>query len=158
MTAMKPKKTNNYRVSIQLASRAKKIPSQNYLRRWARATLATQSKFAEVTIRIVDNKESAKLNQTYRHKSGPTNVLSFPFQPPAGIATPLLGDLVICAPVVAKEALAQNKILSAHWAHMIIHGILHLFGYDHLKKTDAAIMEKIEIKILARLGYPNPYE
>lgn len=158
MTAMKPKKVNNYHIVLQIATRAKKIPSRYYLQRWACAALASQRKTAELTIRIVDSKESAKLNQTYRHKPGATNVLSFPFESPPGIALPLLGDLVICAPVVAAEAIAQNKPLLAHWAHMVVHGVLHLLGYDHVKKIDAEKMEKLEIKILAQLGYPNPYE
>lgn len=155
---MKPAKTNNYRIVVQQASRYKKIPSRYYLQRWVNAALTKQRKTAELTIRIVDKPESAKLNQTYRHKDGPTNVLSFPFEAPADLALPpLLGDLVICAPLVAAEAAAQNKTLLAHWAHLVIHGVLHLLGYDHLKKSEAAIMETLEIKILKQLGFPNPY-
>ena len=113
---------------------------------------------AELSIRIVDEAESADLNHTYRHKSGPTNVLSFPCEVPDGVPLDLLGDLVICAPVVAREAQAQGKASEAHWAHMVIHGVLHLRGYDHIDTAEAERMEALEIDILSRLGYPNPYE
>jgi probable rRNA maturation factor len=115
----------------------------------------------EVTIRIVDAAEGAELNRRFRDRDGPTNVLSFPFSPPPGLpdgAAGLLGDLVICAPVVVAEAADQHKGLDAHWAHMVVHGLLHLLGYDHLLPADAVTMEALEIAILADLGFSSPYE
>ena len=110
-------------------------------------------KNAEITIRIVDNDESINLNNIYRKKKYPTNVLSFLVDDEVH----LIGDIVLCAPVIEKEALQQSKKLEAHYAHLIIHGALHLYGYDHENKKDADIMEAKEIKILTKLGYKNPY-
>ena len=110
-------------------------------------------KNAEITIRIVDNNESINLNNIYRKKKYPTNVLSFLVDDEVH----LIGDIVLCAPVIEKEALEQSKKLEAHYAHLIIHGALHLYGYDHENKKDADIMEAKEIKILTKLGYKNPY-
>lgn len=157
MIAMKLIDRNNYRISLQQAIKIPKAPSRYYFQRWIATALEGRRKKAEVAIRIVGEKESAALNYKYRHKKGSTNILSFPFEPPANIQLPLLGDLIICAPVVSKEARQQNKSLSAHWAHMVIHGTLHLLGYDHIKKYDALVMEQIEIELLNKLGYPNPY-
>lgn len=112
----------------------------------------------EVLIRIVDADEGAALNERYRGKRGPTNVLSFPFAVPSGIPNRLLGDLVICAPVVEREACEQGKSAEAHWAHMVVHGMLHLQGYDHVEEREAEIMEAREVEILSRLGVENPYE
>ncbi len=153
------KTINNYRLALQLMTKNSNVPSRYYFQRWIN-TVLTQQKIApaEITIRIVANKESAYLNETYRHKAGPTNVLSFPFEAPPGIPSALLGDLVICAPVVTKEAQEQHKLLLAHWAHMVVHGVLHLLGYDHIKNADAEKMEKLEIKLLEKLGFANPYE
>lgn len=135
------------------------IPSKTQLQKWVDAVLQQQQKTGEITIRIVDVDESAYLNQTYRHKTGPTNVLSFPFQSMVNLPNlPLLGDLVLCAPLVAQEAKAQAKTEIAHWAHLIVHGTLHLLGYDHINDKDAMIMENLEIKILTQLGFENPYE
>jgi probable rRNA maturation factor len=106
---------------------------------------------------VVDEAESATLNAQYRGKQGPTNVLSFGFDSPPGVDVPLLGDLVICAPVVVREALEQGKPGQAHWAHMTIHGVLHLLGYDHQTPEQAQIMEALEIAALADLGYADPY-
>jgi probable rRNA maturation factor len=116
----------------------------------------------ELTIRIVEEQESASLNKQYRKKNGPTNVLSFPFVmenplPPELSELNYVGDLVICAAVISREAKEQNKDLQAHWAHIVIHGCLHLLGYDHVKKEDALVMENIEIQLLQQLNYPNPY-
>lgn len=111
----------------------------------------------EVSIKIVDIDESQALNRDYRGKDKPTNVLSFPAEFPEGIDAPLLGDLAICAPVVIQEALEQNKEINAHWAHMTMHGVLHLMGYDHIEEDAANIMETLEITLLRSLSYPNPY-
>ncbi len=157
MIAMKPTDKSNHRISLQQILKHSKAPSRYYFQRWVSAAVTGRRKNSEVAIRIVDEKESAALNYRYRHKKGPTNILSFPFEPPADIQLPLLGDLIICAPIVIKEARQQKKSLQAHWAHMVIHGTLHLLGYDHIKKRDAVIMEKIEIELLEKLGYPNPY-
>lgn len=112
---------------------------------------------SEVTIRIVDEAESQQLNHTYRGKDKPTNVLSFPFEAPAGIELPLLGDLIICRQVVEREAQEQEKPLLAHWAHMVVHGSLHLLGYDHIEDAEAEEMESIETEIMLALGYDDPY-
>lgn len=146
------------RVSIQNAAQAAAgIPSPALLRRWAKLAAGTRRRDAELTIRIVNSEEIQFLNQQYRHKNKSTNVLSFPFEAPPGIKLPLLGDVIICASVVAEEADTQHKPLHAHFAHMVIHGVLHLLGYDHMTDSEAALMEALEIKLLADLGYPNPY-
>lgn len=142
-------------VDIDNASTAANLPQESHFHTWAEA--ATERDNAEVAIRIVDEDESAELNQTYRYKAGPTNVLSFPFEVPDGVPNDLLGDLVICAPVVVREAAEQGKPLAAHWAHMVVHGVLHLQGYDHIDDAEAEVMEAKEIAILAALGFPNPY-
>ena len=114
---------------------------------------------AELSIRLVDQAEGAILNGRFRGRRGPTNVLSFPFEPLPGLEDcDLIGDLVICAPVVAREAAEQGKSLQAHWAHMLVHGVLHLLGYDHLDAAHAAQMEGLETRIIRRLGFPAPYE
>jgi len=109
-------------------------------------------------VRLVDAPEMASLNKTYRGKDGPTNVLSFPADLPPDLDLPLLGDIVICAPVVAAEAREQHKSPDAHWAHMAVHGTLHLLGYDHLDENEAITMEALESAILADLHYPCPYQ
>ncbi|SDW41435.1 rRNA maturation RNase YbeY [Marinobacter mobilis] len=144
-------------VDIQRAYEASGVPDDQSLTAWANAAWQ-QEHDSEVTIRIVDCDESASLNDQYRGKSGPTNVLSFPFEAPAGITVPLAGDLVIAADVVVREAQEQNKSLESHWAHMVIHGLLHLQGYDHINDEDAEVMENLEIQLLTQLGYANPYE
>jgi probable rRNA maturation factor len=144
-------------VDIQLATDGSDTPEDNSFEAWARASwLGDQD--SEVTIRIVDTQESADLNAQYRNKSGPTNVLSFPFEAPAGITVPLAGDLIICAPVVEREAREQRKTATEHWAHMVVHGMLHLQGYDHIEDDEAEAMEDLEIRLLAQLGFGNPYE
>ena len=143
-------------VDLDLAM-TENVPAEALFQRWAEAA-ADQDPRTELSIRIVDEAESAELNQTYRHKIGPTNVLSFPCEVPAGVPNDLLGDLVICAPVVEREAREQGKPAEAHWAHMVVHGVLHLRGYDHLQDDEAEKMESMEIEILSGLGYPNPYE
>lgn len=146
------------KITLQNPAHYKNIPSRYYFQRWVNLALDGRKNGIEITIRIVNVKESAQLNQDYRGKIGPTNILSFPFELPDGIVSPLLGDLIICAPIVAKEAKLQNKLELAHWAHLVIHGILHLLGYDHIKNKDAIIMESIEIELLNQLGFDNPYE
>ncbi len=146
-------------VDIQCAS-AEPVPDEDDLRGWIAAALASQQARGdtEISVRLVDSAEMATLNQTYRGKDGPTNVLSFPADLPPELDLPLLGDIVICAPVVAAEALAQHKSLDAHWAHMAVHGTLHLLGYDHLEENEAITMEALESAILADLHYPCPYQ
>lgn len=148
---------NELTVDLQRVVEDAGIPEDTALELWAqKAWLGNHP--SEVTIRIVNHDESAELNGQYRGKDRPTNVLSFPFEAPAGITVPLAGDLVICAPVVEKEAKDQHKALEAHWAHMVVHGMLHLQGYDHIEDHDAEVMEALEIRLLEQLGYGNPYE
>lgn len=135
-----------------------KLPSETQIQTWLDKILPQFVDQAELTIRIVDEEESQTLNATYRQKNKPTNVLSFPFEAPIEMETPLLGDLVICAPIVEQEALEQNKTLDAHFVHLLLHGCLHLLGYDHIEEAEAIEMESLEIAILAELGFNNPYE
>jgi len=133
-------------------------PSDEKIQNWVETILvAEQKKDAELTVRIVDENESAALNKEYRNKTGSTNVLSFPFECPSEIELNLLGDLVICAPVVEREAKQQGKPSQAHWAHMLVHGILHLLGYDHVDEQDAEKMESHEVEIMTLLGFLDPY-
>ncbi|HEY0921165.1 rRNA maturation RNase YbeY [Rheinheimera pacifica] len=144
-------------LDLQLASTADNLPTEEQVQQWLDAAILPFQAEAEVTVRIVDDAESQQLNFDYRSKDKPTNVLSFPFQCPPGIELPLLGDLVICAPVVAAEAAEQHKSLQAHWAHMVVHGCLHLLGFDHINDDDAEQMEAEEVTILQQLGITNPY-
>nr|WP_321529407.1 rRNA maturation RNase YbeY [Sedimenticola selenatireducens] len=125
---------------------------------WAEAALNGRLDQAELVVRIVDREESRQLNREYRGKDKPTNVLSFPFEAPAVVESDLLGDLVICAPVVTEEALAQDKLPQAHWAHLLVHGVLHLLGFDHINEQEAEVMEGLEVEILESLGFPDPYQ
>ena len=145
-------------VDIQCAS-TEPVPDDDDIRKWISATVASQrgSGDREVSVRLVDIAEMTTLNQTYRGKPGPTNVLSFPSDLPEELDLPLLGDIVICAPVVITEAAQQGKNLSAHWAHMAIHGTLHLLGYDHDGDAEAIVMETLESAILKSLDYPCPF-
>lgn len=124
---------------------------------WLDGTILGFQQEAEVTVRIVDEAESNELNLTYRGKDKPTNVLSFPFEAPPGLELPLLGDLVICRQVVEHEAAEQGKPLMAHWAHMVVHGSLHLLGYDHIEDDEAEEMEALERDIMQELGFADPY-
>jgi probable rRNA maturation factor len=145
-------------VAVQNATAEVGVPSAARLKRWALVALGAKAR-GELTLRVVDDDESAALNSRYRGKSGPTNVLSFRAESPAGRSAELLpiGDVVICAGVVAREAREQGKPLTAHWAHMVVHGTLHLQGYDHDTERDAAAMEARERVLLADLGFPDPY-
>jgi len=147
----------NY-LDIQIATEFSEIPSEQQFQRWMDTVLTEPSQNSEIVIRLVDKAESAELNQQYRHKSGPTNILSFPFEAPEVIESDLLGDLVICAPLIAEEAQQQHKKPEHHWAHITIHGILHLLGYDHIEEVDAEEMEALEIRFLNMLKIANPYQ
>jgi probable rRNA maturation factor len=132
-------------------------PDDDVIRRWVNSALAQHPEPVELVIRLVDEVESQHLNQTYRGKERPTNILSFPFEAPPEVPMILLGDLVICVPLVAREAQEQGKALHAHWAHMVIHGLLHLLGYDHQTDDEARLMESRERELLQRLHFPDPY-
>jgi probable rRNA maturation factor len=146
-------------VDIQSAS-SEPVPTEEDIRNWIAAALEGRSakEQVEVSVRLVDIDEMAQLNENFRGKKGATNVLSFPAELPAGLSLPLLGDLVICAPVVRSEAEQQGKSPSAHWAHMTVHGTLHLLGYDHIDEEEASVMEALETTILAKLNFSCPYE
>lgn len=136
------------------------LPSDTQLELWVTTALtAGNCSYAEpeLTIRIVDLEESQSLNFEYRDKDKPTNVLSFPFEVPEHVPLQLVGDLVICAPIVQQEAEQQDKPIDMHWAHMVVHGCLHLLGFDHIKDDEAELMENLERQIMAHLGYPDPY-
>jgi probable rRNA maturation factor len=144
-------------IDVQYAISAEGLPGGREIREWAMVALQGGQEQAELVVRIVDEAEMTALNHIYRGKDGATNVLSFPYEPMPGVATGLLGDVVICVPVVAEEAVAQGKSLDAHWAHMVIHGVLHLRGYDHGNEADAREMEALETEKLAGLGFLDPY-
>jgi probable rRNA maturation factor len=133
------------------------VPGAASFAKWASAALAGERGKAELSIRVVDDEEGRALNRAYRGKDYPTNVLSFPADIPEYVELPLLGDIVMCAPVVAAEAVEQGKNLQAHWAHLTVHGLLHLLGYDHLEDSEAQIMETREKVILSSLGFADPY-
>jgi probable rRNA maturation factor len=153
----------NLCVDIQVASDGDDSPDPDSIKRWLHAVFDRElpaddkGPAAEVSVRLVDREESQALNKHYRGKDAPTNVLSFPSQLPAGLPFRHLGDIVACAPVIRDEAQTQGKTLSAHWAHMMVHGALHLLGYDHQEDVEAETMEALETDILARLGIANPY-
>jgi probable rRNA maturation factor len=144
-------------VEVQVVFSSPGQPDKAQIQQWVDAALQNYDKDTEIVVRIVDVHESAQLNKQYRHKPGPTNILSFPVEVPEGIELNLLGDLVVCAPVVEREAIEQQKLLTHHWAHIIIHGVLHLLGYDHIEDDEAEIMENKEINILQTLNITNPY-
>ena len=134
-----------------------KVPEEDDIRRWIAATITTRREEAEVSVKLVNEADMRELNRRYRHKNSSTNVLSFPVALPTGVAHPLLGDIVICPAVVEREADEQGKSSRQHWAHMLVHGSLHLLGYDHAGDSDAAIMESLETNILRSLGFPCPW-
>jgi probable rRNA maturation factor len=133
------------------------VPEEKDFQRWVDAALAEISEDCELSVRLVEIEEGAELNSNYRGKTGPTNVLSFPFEAPITMEPRLLGDLVICRTVVESEAQQQNKVVNDHWAHMVVHGCLHLLGYDHIKTDEAEQMEALEKTILQSLNIDNPY-
>ena len=148
---------HNIDIQNTLEPEPENLPATEKLEDWANQALSNVKNVSDMTIRIVDENEIQSLNHTYRHKNSTTNVLSFPAEIPEEVELPLLGDIIICASVVEKEAKKQKKSLESHWAHMIIHGTLHLLGYDHLNDTEANEMETKEIEILSHFGYSNPY-
>lgn len=145
-------------IDVQVATADENVPSEDTFRRWVDAALPPDLKHCELTIRVVGFEESRALNAQYRQKDKPTNVLSFPADIPVELEVPYLGDLVVCAPVVEQEAREQNKDLNAHWAHMIVHGTLHLLGFDHIEDAEADAMEALETQILTGLDFAPPYE
>lgn len=153
-----PRRATGHIVDIQIATADDNIPSEAQFRDWASAALANQTQVTELTIRLVGLEESQKLNHQFRNKNRPTNVLSFPAPETDLLDIPFLGDLAICVPVVEQEAVEQNKLLDAHWAHMVIHGVLHLQGHDHETPQEAEQMEALEVKLLTDMGFKNPYE
>ena len=145
-------------VDLQIATEnIEGLPTEEQIVQWATAAVQPEGVEVEMTVRIVDESESHDLNLTYRGKDRPTNVLSFPFECPDEVELPLLGDLVICRQVVEREAAEQEKPLMAHWAHMVVHGCLHLLGYDHIEDDEAEEMESLETQIMQGLGFDDPY-
>ena len=159
-TVRKPKRAAApLRLDVQCEVETASLPDARLLKRWARAALGAAARRPTIIgLRIVGRRESATLNRRYRHQVGATNVLSFPPGPvQAPLSARFLGDIVICAPVVKAEAASQGKAERAHWAHMLVHGILHLRGYDHVTPPQATLMEALETRVLRGLGFPNPY-
>ena len=145
-------------VDLQIATEnLEGLPTEDQIVQWATAAVQPEGDEVEMTVRIVDEAESHELNLTYRGKDRPTNVLSFPFECPDEVELPLLGDLVICRQVVERETVEQEKPLMAHWAHMVVHGSLHLLGYDHIEDDEAEEMESLETQIMQGLGFDDPY-
>ena len=134
------------------------VPDLAEFTQWAQAALTEVEQDCELSIRLVETDVSQQLNHTYRGKDKPTNVLSFPFEAPVEIEPILLGDLVICSAIVKREAIEQNKQEQHHWAHMVIHGCLHLLGYDHIDDDEAEEMEALETKLLDSFNISDPYQ
>lgn len=149
----------NYLIDLQIACDDQLPIADTVIETWATLPLESEMEKAELTIRLVSVEEMTALNSTYRHQNKVTNVLAFPAAIPPGVELdyPLLGDVVICPAVLFTESVEQEKTLDFHWAHIIIHGVLHLLGYDHIEDKDAKIMQAREIEFLTHLGYPNPY-
>ncbi len=144
-------------LELQNAALDYEVPDAAEFQTWGEAIHTPQNKHQLAAVRIVDEKEMTSLNGRYRHKQGATNVLSFPAELHEDVNIPFIGEVVICAPVVINEAIQQGKIAQSHWAHMTVHGILHLQGYDHLNEADATQMESLEIQVMNTLGFNNPY-
>ncbi len=145
------------RVNIENVSRCDQVPDPTNMRRWLTAAINQHASRGEISVRLVGVEEAAEFNRRYRNQSGPTNVLSFVADIPEFVDSDLLGDLVVCAPLVNREALEQGKPAAAHWAHILVHGALHLLGYDHIQNTEALEMEALETQILGELGFAPPY-
>lgn len=167
-TSSEPPSKNISFVEVECFYADQTLPSDIQIQHWVESTLCyllensdLEKTEYELLVRIVDKTDSQQLNKRYRHKNRPTNVLSFPFEVPDLFKDQqhvnILGDIVVCAPIVADEAEQQHKTYEQHWVHMIVHGVLHLLGYDHIENTDAVVMESLEKDILLNLGYPNPY-
>ncbi len=148
----------SFQIDIENVSSIDSIPDEKSIIKWTKLALGKKHKNAEICLRIIDIDEGQYLNKEWRNKDTATNVLSFPVGETIEHAPNLLGDIVICAPIVEQEAEQQQKNSGAHWAHLIIHGILHLQGYDHMNPEEATVMEEKEIQILKEIGYANPYE
>jgi probable rRNA maturation factor len=145
-------------IEIQLVHRSSTTPDARQIRRWVAAVFTTLERSPlALTVRVVDEEEMTELNLRYRGRNQPTNVLSFPIEHLPGVCTDLLGDIVVCGPVVDQEATVHHKLPMGHWAHMVVHGMLHLFGYDHQSDRETTTMETLEKSVLDRLGYSNPY-
>lgn len=143
-------------VDVQVASKSANLPTPENLNFWVTTALSFASRDnLELTVRIVDEEEMQALNRDYRNQDNPTNVLSFPFDDPPGAETSLLGDILICAPVVESEAKEFRLTLNERWAHMVVHGALHLCGYDHLQENEANVMAQLELQVLEKLGFDN---
>lgn len=152
----KPKKTSA-QVTVSYGLPATGLPTEAAFLKWTTAALETLDRPSEVSIRVVDTEEGRELNLRYRHKDYATNVLSFRAELPPGLKIPLLGDLVLCAPVIAREAIEQKKGVEEHWAHLVIHGVLHLLGHDHETIAEARRMEALECQVLEKMGIQDPY-
>jgi len=146
------------RIHVDCRCARRRVPGARSIRAWVRAALATRPGDAELSVRIVDEAEMRQLNARYRHRDYATNVLAFGTELPPGVDLPLLGDIVVCAPVVEREAREQAKPERAHWAHMLVHGTLHLLGHDHQDAREANAMEALERRVLASLEIPDPYQ
>ncbi len=144
-------------VDVQYATNEPDLPDAAQIRLWVELALQDLRDNAELTVRIVDEEEGTALNEQWRKSTGATNVLSFPYDGVENIAPDLMGDIIICAPVVISEAQQQQKSEQAHWAHMVIHGVLHLNGFDHIEPQDAERMESLEVQLLEKLQITNPY-
>ena len=144
-------------MDIQIACDDDDVPSTSALRAWASAAARSGPADVELTVRVVDVAEGAQLNERYGGKPGATNVLSFPFDPPPGVSLPLIGDVVVCAPVVRREALERAVVPCAHWAHLVVHGVLHLLGHDHQHPGETTRMQAQESRILEGLGFEDPH-
>jgi len=150
VTAARQTRGPRLTLSVQHGITASNLPSRTQLRKWARAALEHDAK---IVLRVVGRSEGRMLNRSYRHKDYATNVLTFVLR----ASPPFEGDLALCAPVITREAREQGKSVIAHYAHLVVHGVLHLQGYDHEKKADARVMEKRESRIITQLGYADPY-
>jgi len=144
-------------IEVQYHSAETPLPTKKILQKWVNTVMVNPKSDMEITLRIVDKEESYALNFQFRGKDKPTNVLSFPYDPIPELPAHIVGDIVLCAPVIKEEAAQQQKALEAHWAHMVIHGCLHLLGYDHETSEQAGVMEPMEITLLNTLGFANPY-